>query len=462
MLKKNKKTWIIAAAVVLFLGAGFAYYQINSSTAAAQAASTAQAAAQTAVVRRGNLEVTASGSGSLISGNTKNLSFPVSGTVANVDVVVGDTVKEGDALAELDELDQLQADVASAKVDLLTAQKELQDLYDNADVTLADAYADYVSAKDTYADAQVSLKRKDYARCSQDVNTLYYDELLKWQDRLDEADKGSDEYVDIKAEYDTALANYNYCIAYTDDEILSSQADYEVAQANFNIAESKYNALKAASGVDPDDVTIAEAQVASAELALEIAQENLDGASMTSPINGTVISIAGDAGEAVDTSTFISVADLQDLYIQVYVDETDMDKLKVGNSATITFDAVEDKTFNGTVIQVSPELVKYGNTDAVEGLIALDLSNLAEGQKLALGLNASVEIVSGSVQNALLVSLEALHDQGNGAYVVYVMENGQPVERAVEVGLQDLTYAEILSGLEQGETVYLGNVENLQ
>ncbi len=64
----------------------------------------------------------------------------------------------------------------------------------------------------------------------------------------------------------------------------------------------------------------------------------------------------------------------------------------------------------------------------------------------------SVEVTGGSAQNAVLVPLEALNQDGE-QYFVYVMENGIPTERVVEIGIQDTLYAEVLSGLEPGEVV---------
>ena len=80
-------------------------------------------------------------------------------------------------------------------------------------------------------------------------------------------------------------------------------------------------------------------------------------------------------------------------------------------------------------------------------------------QTLPVGLNATVEVIGGRSLNALLVPVEALREISTGQYAVFVMENGQPKLRMVEVGLIDFTFAEIVSGLEAGETVTTGIVE---
>jgi HlyD family secretion protein len=74
-------------------------------------------------------------------------------------------------------------------------------------------------------------------------------------------------------------------------------------------------------------------------------------------------------------------------------------------------------------------------------------------------LNATVEIIGGRAENAVLVPVEALRELSPGEYAVFVMENGEPTLRLVNVGLMDFTFAEILSGVEAGETVTTGIVD---
>ena len=462
MFKSKKNLWVIAAiAVVLLAGGGFAYYKLGVEPAALKAQETDETP-QTAVIRRGSLEISASGSGTLVAASEKDLSFSVSGTVGAVYVTVGDQVKEGDMLAQLTDLEQLQADVASSRVDLLMAQKDLQDLYDNTDMALADAYAAYVEAKNTYEDAEIAVKRKDYARCSQDMNTMYLEEYQKWIDKVEDIEErypDSDALIDAKNELATAQANYEYCIGYTDQEILESEADYEVAKANFNITQSELEALQAVEGVNPDDLALAKAQVTSAELDLKIAEATLDGATLEAPFDGTIVSINGDIGEEVDTSTFITIADLSRLFVEINLDETDMDMIAVGYEVSVVFDALPEKIFNGTVVQVDPVVVSSGQYDTIQGLVELDSSVLEVGQKLPLGLSATVDVIAGKIDNALLVPVEALQEQTDDSYTVYVMNGQTPEAREVEIGLKDYTYAEVISGLTQGDVVVTGNVE---
>jgi multidrug efflux pump subunit AcrA (membrane-fusion protein) len=79
-----------------------------------------------------------------------------------------------------------------------------------------------------------------------------------------------------------------------------------------------------------------------------------------------------------------------------------------------------------------------------------------------VGLNATVDIIAGRAENAVLVPIEALRELDPGEYAVFVVENGEPKLRVVQVGLMDITLAEIISGLEAGEVVSTGIVQAVQ
>ena len=78
---------------------------------------------------------------------------------------------------------------------------------------------------------------------------------------------------------------------------------------------------------------------------------------------------------------------------------------------------------------------------------------------MPIGLNAAVDVIGGRAEDVPLVPVEALRELDPGEYAVFVVEDGEPVFRLVEVGLMDFTFAEIKSGLEPGEIVSTGIVE---
>jgi HlyD family secretion protein len=465
--KKNKKFtgskrfWWMTAVVVLIAGGVTAYFLMFAETETTASASE-EPALQTTKVRRGNLRVSTTGSGSLAAGTEVDLAFSTSGTVGTLAVSVGDEVEEGQLLAALADTSQLEAALAQKKLAYLQAQQALDNLYKNTGLTTAEAYQAVVEAQSAYDSALYASQRTDYARCSQTVNTsnaASYERAREELERLTECCGGSDEWIEAKNVYDTAYANWVYCSAYTDEEVVVFDAELEVAKATLKEAEETLTELQQNDGIDSNEVALAQAQLEVAKTNLQTAEDDLDGATLVAPISGTVISIEAGVGEAVSTDTYITIADIDALQIVVYVDETDLDQLQVGQPTEIIFDAFPDTLFFGEVVQVEPELTSSGGYNLAAGLSSLIVDETNTSIRLLLGSNATVEVIGGDVQDALLVPVNALRDLG-GEYAVFVQdENGELTMRIVEVGLMDYTYAEVLSGLEEGEIVSTGIVQ---
>ena len=123
----------------------------------------------------------------------------------------------------------------------------------------------------------------------------------------------------------------------------------------------------------------------------------------------------------------------------------------------VVFDALPDQTFTGVVVQVDPQLVNESGVTAVRALV--QLSDFAKPQTFPVGMNATVEVIGGQAENAVIVPVEALRELSPDEYAVFVIENGEPQLRFVEVGIMDFSFAEILSGLDAGEEVTTGIVQ---
>ena len=139
------------------------------------------------------------------------------------------------------------------------------------------------------------------------------------------------------------------------------------------------------------------------------------------------------------------------------MDESDWSSVVVGYETDVIFDILPDKTYSGVVTQVDPGLYSSNNTSVVRAFVQLTQID-EESFTLPLGTTASVDVIGGRAENAVLVPIEALHKAGD-QYAVFIMENGKPVLHVVEVGIQDLLYVEIISGVKEGDTVTTGIVE---
>lgn len=478
-MSRKKIRWIILAILVVVLSvSGFFIYKSFFTVKAEDTAPTVQ----TSTARTGDIILSATGAGKVIASKEASLGFPTTGVLAELNVAVGDEVKTGDVLAQLGDIEELKATIASNKLSLLTAKQALQDLYDNADLVKAQAEQTLLAAQTNLEDMQKTLDAMNYERCLKSTSYTYYADLILAQEALSKAQIDYDKNYAWRAEddvsranatiklaetretYNSALLNYSYCSEKADDEErAAAEADVKVAQAELAAAERSWEALKE-DGLDKDEVTKAEEQVNTEQAKLDESLQALEETTMVAPFDGTVMSIDAEVGDSVDESAIITLADLSTPTLEVYLDESDLSQVKADNTAEVIFDILPDDIFYGKVVRVDPGLVSSSNVQYIYTIVKLN----TEGQTsqipdpLMLGLNATVDVISAQALDVVLVPLEALRDLGNGKYGVFVQENGELTLRMVEVGLQDVTYAEIKSGLKKGEVVSTGLVEFIE
>ncbi len=457
----KKKIWIPAVLGLVVIG-GVSFWLINSGIISIGKKTTVEVTPsyQTSIVRTGDLTITTTGTGSLVAGNSVDMSFSTEGIVEDLKVKAGDKVTKGTELARMNNAKSLEAQVAANELSLLEAQKTLHDLQNAKDVNLAQAYQDMLTAQETYNTALRKVQRQEYARCSKEVNKKNLAALQKAQDRLEQIGlryHGSESWIDAQSVYDTAKANYDYCIKFSDDEKIDFQASLDVADVTLKQAKTKYETLKASSGIDPDELKLAEAKIEEAQIKLDLSKENLEGSTLSATIDGTVTYLKANVGAYVDTTTYITISDLTTSDVDVSIDETDIDKLHVGSRANVIFDSLPDEIYTGEVIQVNPELSSSGQYRVATAVISLENIAGSKLESMPLGVNASVTIISDEVKDAMLVPAAAVRSIGDGQYGVFVVgSDGSLTFKFVEVGLLDSSTAEIKSGLDLNETVSTG------
>lgn len=228
--------------------------------------------------------------------------------------------------------------------------------------------------------------------------------------------------------------------------------DLAMAESLLEEAQADWERLK--NGPDTADIELLEAQLAKAEAKLEMLQAGQLLIELVAPMDGIVLSTNVAAGDRIGGQSVLTLGDVSQMMVEVYLDEADSTAVQVGDRVEVIFDALPETAFAGNVVQVDPSLVRAGNTQALHAFVQLDPQS-NELIKLPLGLNAGVDIIVGETINAILVSVDALYQDEDGGYFVYVID-GQAIEqRPVEVGLVDATTVEILSGLQAGEQVAL-------
>jgi RND family efflux transporter MFP subunit len=392
-----------------------------------------------------------------------------------------------------------QLDAAEAMMAVETAQQELDELQNpalrqaQASQAVAEAQAEVNSALSIYngtrstADAATIAKAKAELTIAsanyQEAKDRYDDYAGKPDTSLEKANETL-KFNAALAAYNTALRYYNAVtgtgseldLAQTAADLAAAQAklaqaqreaeriaggatpgEIALAEANLAVAQAKYETLK--DGPDPAEVTRLEAELASAKAKLEVVQETQPVLELTAPMDGTILAINASVGEELESGAIVTMADLTQPLLQVYLDETDVDKAIVAYEAEVIFDSLPDETFTGHIIEVNPSLQSVSGVSAVMVKVLLDGDSFSKPQMLPVGSNASVEVIGGRTENAVLVPVEAVREISPGEYAVFVLENGEPRLRLVTVGLMDYTYAEIISGVEAGETVTTGLIE---
>ncbi len=231
--------------------------------------------------------------------------------------------------------------------------------------------------------------------------------------------------------------------------LAASQADYARAQE------------KLAQLTDPGSSAFPQAQVEKTrlrveEVALNLAglERQLDELTVKADIDGTVTQVAFRAGDRVPPNQRVAaVADLGRVEAVVTVDELQVARLEVGQTAMVRIDALPGESFTGTLESLSLEGTVRDGVTAYEARVVFD-----GDARMRTGMSLSATIQVAYRDSALLVPVEAVYGAGKEASV-QVLEDGKPVARPVVAGLSNNTYTEIIDGLAEGETVVTGTLK---
>lgn len=339
---------------------------------------------------------------------------------------------------------------AIANASLLFKEKDLQEIQDQiAKVEYQIKSAPNETVRDRLKQQLLNLQLQ---LANQRVD---YDQALYRYNSLDDAPDTIDLAV---AEAQLAAAQAQLAEAHKDLEDIQTgpkSSAIAIAEAKLSEAEAAWERLK--NGPDPAEIALAEAQLAKAKAELTLVEHDQLILDLISPMDGTVLSVNTSVQDRINNDTILTLADMGQPTVEVYLDEIDLQHVQVGYKAEVVFDAIPERIFPGHIIEIDPSLANVSNTSAVKALVQLDtLPN--QFFSLPNGLNATVDIISGETTSAVLIPIEALHQQDDSSHIVYVI-NGEVAEpRTVQVGLVDLTTVEILSGLQSGELVTIGNV----
>ncbi|MCL6481607.1 MAG: efflux RND transporter periplasmic adaptor subunit [Firmicutes bacterium] len=246
------------------------------------------------------------------------------------------------------------------------------------------------------------------------------------------------------------------------EEGLIAKSTLEEAEKNYQLALNRQQAALRNLGVSRAEVARARAQVAQAQAALERSEEDLRNATITSPMDGLVLSRDVEVGDAVSSilvlgsqaTLVMTLGDVSDVYVLGKVDEADIGKVYLNQPARIVVESFKDKTFQGHVTKISPLGVERDNVTTFE--VRVSIHN--PGGELKANMTANAEIILEERKGVLLVPESAvIYDRERNTFLEVPDPKAERGRRrvAVKLGISNGVKTELLDGLAEGQQVIL-------
>ena len=340
-----------------------------------------------------------------------------SGIIKYLYVNVGDSVKEGQLLLELDK-EILEPQLKESKAILSAAVGRLDEI-ESQEKTL----------KASLIKAQLEAENKDHEFMIREFHRRkeLFDQGLIPRSELDNVEQR------LKS-----------------TEVTKKSLNAEVSVKEAELEQNRRSRQKA------------KAEIAQAQAMVERAEENLKYASIRSPITGVVLSREVEVGDAVSAilqlgsyaTLIMTLGDTQEVYVKGKVDETDIGLVKVGQPVRITVDAYRNRAFEGRVFRIAPMGVEKDNVTRFE----VRISVLNDIEFLRVNMSANAEIVLEEHQNALLLPESSIiYNEKRETFVEIpdAMSRSGRRQVSIKIGPSNGARAELLGGLKEGDQVIL-------
>ncbi len=418
--KKSAIKWGIAALIIIVLAA-VAYNFLKPKEEAPNYL--------TATVEVGDIENNVMASGKVKALNTVDVGAQVSGEVTRLYVEVGDEVKQGDLIAQIDQVTQNntlsneQASLEQSEAALQSAQAEAL----SRQAGLKSAYADLASRQ-----AELKQAQSDFAR----LQGLVAIDAISQQ------------------EYDTQATSVDTATA----AVANAQAAIDTAKASIVTAQA--------------DISSQQAAIRKSQTNVSTAEEDLSYTTIRAPMSGTVVSITTEQGTTVNASqtapTLVTLADLSTVRINAQISEADVINVSAGMPSYFNIIGNPDKQYDATLTAIEPAPEQISDTSSTDAAIYyVGYVEVPNPERLfRIDMTAQIYIIIDQAKDALLVPSAAIQErpaknqtegQAKTNKVVRVLNDDGTVEpRTVEVGIDNRVNAQILSGLKEGEQVIIG------
>ena len=448
MSKKSAIKWGVIALIIVALGA-LAYKTFKPKDTTPNYL--------TATAEIGDIENNVMASGKVKALNTVDVGAQVSGEVTRLFVDVGDEVKKGDLIAQIDQVTQ--------KNNLSNEQASLE----QSEAALQSARAESLSRQASLKSAQADLasRQAELKQAQADFSRL---QGLLAIDAISQQD------------YDTQATK----VATAQAAVANARAAIDTAKATIATTEANINSQQAALRKSQTNVSTA--------------QEDLSYTTIRAPMSGTVVSVTTEQGTTVNANqtapTIVTLADLSTVRINAQISEADVINVKAGLPVYFNIIGNPDQKYDATLKAIEPAPEKISDTSSTDAAIYyvgyIEVPNTE--RRFRIDMTAQVYIVINQAKNALLIPSAALqpdsksrksgnakkgaatantaenadknsrsdsdsrseNDSGATTAMVRVLKaDGEVVEQTVKVGINNRVNAEILSGLKEGDEVIL-------
>jgi HlyD family secretion protein len=405
---KKYRTIIILLVIVAVVASVFVVRgRQNTNTAASQF--------QTATIARGNLTATIGATGTVRAKQTAVLAWQAGGTVDTVNAKLDDNVPEGFVMALLAK-DSLPQNIIMADSDLVSAQMDLDNLL-NSDTARAQAVIALRDAKVAYDKANNWRKELNgRIRVKRIIYKTFYGRTVPI---LKEYKQHPDATTIAKADEDLALKT-----------------------AKLDDAQREYDRLTSGNTAD----------IAAAQARVDAAKATLNLARVVAPFGGIVTEADTLPGDQVSAgTTAFRIDDLSSLLVDVEVSEVDINNISVGQSVSLTFDAVLNREYHGEVVEVAN--VGHNVSGVVNFTVTVELTDPDEFVKP--GMTAAVNIVVKEENNVLLIPNRAVR-LVNSERTVYILVDGKPKPVKVTLGSSSGVDSVLANGdIKEGDPIIL-------
>jgi HlyD family secretion protein len=244
-------------------------------------------------------------------------------------------------------------------------------------------------------------------------------------------------------------------------KLVSPQA-LDDASSALELAQNRKSAAQVQLGISKAKVAEAAANVAQAEAAVARAEEQLANATIRAPINATVLTRDVELGSPVSSilnmgsaaTLVMTLGDINQVFVRGKVDEVDIGRVRLGQTARITVETFKDKKFVGKVTQISPIGTEKDNVTTFEVKVSID----NPGNELKANMTANAEIVLEEFPNSLIIPEAAISYDAKRTPTVEVLDKSDKSGRrkvSIKTGVGNGTKTQVLEGLKQGDKIVL-------